>query len=187
MAILMQIKMHTSIGDVDALRHDLQNGIQYTYHQQCKSSFCKHTTDTRKVIMYTKSVMFNTSNKIIHFHTKLTEGNGYVAICYHSVCMWAIAKLSLGEYMHAHSHICVVLKQLKTATGEFSRVVFSKKKQEEWKSLMVSVVAEALSTQSLKEQPQNQSKLANKTSKQKYQLGVIGGRLPHMAILQCAK
>ena len=52
---------------------------------------------------------------------------------------------------------------------------------------MVSVVAEALSTQSLKEQPQNQSKLANKTSKQKYQLGVIGGRLPHVAILQCVK
>ena len=42
-------KMHSSTGDVAALRHDLQNGIWHYFgdHRQCRSSFCRHiTTDT---------------------------------------------------------------------------------------------------------------------------------------------
>ena len=40
------IKMHSSTGDVAALRHDLRNGIRHYFgdHRQCRSSFCRHTT-----------------------------------------------------------------------------------------------------------------------------------------------
>ena len=45
------IKKHSTTRDVAALRHDLRNGIRHYFgdHRQCKSSFCKHTTDTSKV------------------------------------------------------------------------------------------------------------------------------------------
>ena len=48
------IKKHSTTGDVVALRHDLRNGIRYYFgdHRQCKSSFCKHTTNTSKVTFY---------------------------------------------------------------------------------------------------------------------------------------
>ena len=45
------IKMHSTTGDVAALRHDLRNGVRHYFsdHRQCKSTFCKHTTDTSNV------------------------------------------------------------------------------------------------------------------------------------------
>ena len=46
------IKMSSTTGNVDALRHDLQNGVKHYFgdHSHCKLTFCKHTTDTSNVI-----------------------------------------------------------------------------------------------------------------------------------------
>ena len=51
--VLSAFKVHSSIGDVAALRHDLRNGIRHYFgdHTQYRSPFCKHTTtDTSNVL-----------------------------------------------------------------------------------------------------------------------------------------
>ena len=43
------IKMHSTTGDVAALRHDLWNGVRHYFgdHTKCNSTYCKNTnTDT---------------------------------------------------------------------------------------------------------------------------------------------
>ena len=51
--VLSAFKVHSSTGDVAALRHDLRNGIRHYFgdHTQCRSPFCKHTTtDTSNIL-----------------------------------------------------------------------------------------------------------------------------------------
>ena len=54
------IKMHSTTGDVAALRHDLRDGVRHYFgnYRQCRSMFCKHTTDTSNV-PYTVNITIN--------------------------------------------------------------------------------------------------------------------------------